>query len=99
MDKIGGKTLQEIQDLPLSEMHNHLREYVDPKWGKPKGVEGPYRVFEIAAHLTTWERFKVKANSYDQAVEKAEQYIGDTFSCDEHELFNVFDKELGVYNE
>lgn len=76
--KYGGLTLQEIQDLPLSEMHSHLKKYVDPSFnaygkGNPEKVKIyliNYSVTETSSHS-----FTVTGCSEAEAEEKAEDRI------------------------
>ena len=85
---IGGKTLQEIQDLPLSEMHEHMQEHVDPKWQKWSATDGKIKNYYVQVTLTTSgeEEFHVNAHSEEEAEEKANTYIGENYNYDNYEI-------------
>lgn len=91
MELIGGKTLQEIQDLPLSEMHSHMREHVDPKWQSWSDADGKIKVYNVTVELTTSEnkKFKIEAHSEEEADELAETHIQDNFEDDDYEIYDL----------
>ena len=95
-DLIGGKTLQEIQDMPMSEMRAHMRKHSDPHWGRSDN--GKNRAFNVEVRLITEEYIEVVARNFDEAAEEAERYIKSECSCDDYEISNVQDVESGEYN-
>ena len=93
MESIGGKTLQEIQDLPWSEMRCHMREHVDPKWQSWSDTDGKIRAYNVKVELilTTSEnqRFQIQAHSKEEADELAETHIQDNFEYDDYEIYDL----------
>ena len=91
MELIGGKTLQEIQDLPLSDIHRHMREHVDPKWQSWSDTDGKIKVYNVIVELTTSEnqRFQIQAHSKEEADELAETHIKDNFEFDDYEIMEL----------
>lgn len=91
MKSYGNKTLQEIQDLPLSEMHYHLKKHVDPNWGESDKICNLSKTlldYEVKAKLETIEyvSFAVKARSKVEATEVARVYIDQSFEFDNYEI-------------
>ena len=88
MELIGGKTLQEIQDLPWSEVRCYMREHVDPKWQSWSDTDGKIRAYNVEVELTTSEnqRFQIQAHSKEEADELAETHIQDNFEFDDYEI-------------
>ena len=88
MELIGGKTLQEIQDLPLSQMHKHMRQYVDPKWQSWSDTDGKIKSYHVLVSLMTTEQkeFDITAHSEEEADEKARDYISDNYFYEEYEI-------------
>jgi hypothetical protein len=72
MDKIGGKTLQEIQDMPRSKMLGHMRKHVDHRWGRDKGAI----VYEVTFTHTDTMSVDIKADSKEEAKELLPTMIG-----------------------
>ncbi len=93
MKKIGGKTLQEIQDMPMSKRHAHMRKYVSPDWAREKQPEGKEAKYRITVNLTVRaeeeEVFEVFATNEENAEIEAEEYIKDNFSYEDYEIEEV----------
>lgn len=89
MTKVGGKTIQEIQDMPMSKRHEHMRKHVNKNWGKDAPTKG-FLKFEVVAVLeTTTEEevaFVVDAIDKDDATTKAREHIFAEFTFDEYEI-------------
>lgn len=96
-DLIGGKTLQEIIDMPMSVRHKHMKKYVDPNWGKESSssalksytVEIEYKYYKFAS--VTYE---VLAVDEDEAADVAatdfniDDDIGDDAEIEDIEVSN-----------
>jgi len=96
MKKIGGLTLQAIQDLPLSKMHQHMRKHVDPKWQAWSKTDGKLKTYDVTVELTTSDMklFKVEAHSDEEAQDLAENHIEDNYVFDDYEIYRLEELKL-----
>lgn len=89
MLNIGGKTLQEIQNMSHRESQMHMRKHHDLQWGvespTPAGKPEKYNV-RVRLESTEWENFTVLACSEEEANEAADAYIENNYSYEDYEI-------------
>lgn len=81
--------MQEIQDLPLSQMHKHMKRYGFPRWGdvtedsKDEAVQ--YNV-TVRLESVEYSSFHVRARDKEEAEDLAAVHIESTFDFDDYQI-------------
>ncbi len=88
---VGGKTLQEIQEMPMSKRHAHMRRYVCKDWGRDIPAKTNEKKWDVDVTLISNENecFEVWASNEEEALEKAIKYINAEFCFDDYNIDNI----------